>query len=158
MADISLPLDIDSLKIINQTLDDKGNIILEVVSTCTKSKCHKCGKDATKRNGYSAPIMVQHTKILERKVYLKIKPVRYQCKHCDDHPTTTEQYGWCDRNAKVTKAMEEYLMRCLINSTIEDVSRKERVSYKTIVRAVRRQINKSVDWSQYTVIVDPFDS
>lgn len=150
MADITLPLDIDTLEIINQTLDDKGNIILEVVSTCTKSKCHKCGKDATKRNGYSAPIMVQHTKILERKVYLKIKPVRYQCKHCDDHPTTTEQYDWCGRNAKITKAMEEYLMRCLINSTIEDVSRKERISYKTIVRTVKRQVNAKVDWSQYT--------
>jgi transposase len=150
MADISLPLDINSLEITNQTLDDKGNIILDVVSKCSNSKCHKCGKPATKRNGYSSPIMVQHTKILERKVYLRIKPVRYECKHCDDHPSTTEQYDWCDRNAKVTKAMEEYIMRSLINSTIEDVSRKERISYKTIVRAVKRQINTEVDWSQYT--------
>ena len=150
MANIILPLDIDSLEIISQTLDSKGNIILEVVSKCTESTCHKCGKSATKRDGYSTPIMVEHTKILERKVYLKIKPVRYKCQHCKDHPTTTEQYSWCDRNAKVTKAMEEYLMRSLINSTIEDVSRKERVSYKTIVRVVNRQVNKAVDWSQYS--------
>ena len=150
MANISLPLDIESLEVINQTIDNKGNIILEVVSKRTESTCHKCGKAATKRNGYSTPIMVQHTKILERKVYLKIKPVRYQCQHCDDHPTTTEQYDWCERNAKVTKKLEEYLMRCLINSTIEDVARKERISYKTIVKVVKRQINKEVDWSQYT--------
>jgi len=32
MTDITLPLDIDSLEIINQTIDNKGNIILEVVS------------------------------------------------------------------------------------------------------------------------------
>ena len=59
-----------------------------------------------------------------KKVYLRIKPVRYECGDCPDHPSTTEQYTWCDRNAKVTKAMEEYLMRSLINSTVEDVSRK----------------------------------
>ena len=150
MADITLPLDIDSLEITKQTIDKKGNIILDVVSKCTHSTCRKCGKPATKRNGYSTKILVQHTKILERKVYLRIKPVRYECKECDDHPTTTEQYGWCSQNAKITKALEEYLMRCLINSTVEDVSRKERVSYKTIVRAVRRQVNNKVEWGQYT--------
>ena len=79
MTNIILPLDIESLEIINQTIDNQGNIILKVVSKCTKSTCHKCGKPATKRNGYSTPIMVEHTKILEKKVYLKIKPVRYQC-------------------------------------------------------------------------------
>ncbi|KXO09333.1 Mobile element protein [Moritella sp. JT01] len=94
--------------------------------------------------------MVQHTKILERKVYLRIKPVRYECKACGDHPTTTEKYNRCSKNAKITTAFEEYLMRYLINSTVEDVSRKESVSYKTIVRAVSRQVNSTVDWSQYT--------
>ena len=150
MSNIILPLDIKSLEIINQTLDAKGNIILDVVSKCTETTCHKCGKPATKRDGYSTPIMVEHTKILEKKVYLRIKPVRYECGDCPDHPSTTEQYTWCDRNAKVTKAMEEYLMRSLINSTVEDVSRKEDISYKTIVRVVDRQVNKEVDWSQYS--------
>lgn len=150
MTNIILPLDIESLDIINQSFDTKGNIILEVVSKRTNSKCHKCGKDATKRNGYSTPIIVEHTKILERKCYLKIKPVRYKCKYCDDNPTTTEQYDWCDRNAKVTKAMEEYIMRSLINSTIQDVSKKEQINYKTILRVVNRQVDTEVDWSQYT--------
>jgi len=103
MSDITLPLDIKSLEIINQTIDTKGNIILDVVSKCTETNCHKCGKPATKRDGYSTPIMVEHTKILEKKVYLRIKPVRYKCADCK--LSTTEQYTWCDRNAKVTKAM-----------------------------------------------------
>ncbi|MCL1127820.1 helix-turn-helix domain-containing protein [Shewanella surugensis] len=121
-----------------------------MVSKCTHSTCRKCGQPATKRNGYGTKILVQHTKILERKVYLRIKPVKYECKECDDHPTTTEQYGWCGQNTKITKALEKYLMLCLINSTLEDVSRKERVSDKTIMRAVSRQVNNKVDWSQYT--------
>lgn len=53
MANFTLPLDIDSLEIINQTLDAKGNITFDVVSKCTETTCHKCGKPATKRYGYS---------------------------------------------------------------------------------------------------------
>jgi transposase len=29
--------------------------------------------------------------------------------HCDDHPTTAEQYDWTDRNATITKGLEEYI-------------------------------------------------
>jgi transposase len=150
MANINLPFDIDSLEITNQRIDDKGDIIIDVVSTCTDTKCHKCGKTARKRYGYSPIITVQHTAILDRRVYLKIKPIRYECEYCDDHTTTTEQYDWCARNAKVSNALEKYLMRSLINSTVEDVSRKENVPYKTIIRALNRQVETTVDWSQYT--------
>jgi len=150
MANINLPFDIDSLRITKQHIDSKGDIIIDVVGTCTKTTCHKCGNPAKKRYGYSAPILVQHTSILDKRVYLKIKPVRYKCETCDDHTTTTEQYDWCDRNAKVTKALEKYLMRCLINSTVEDVYKKAHVGYKTIVRVLKRRVNTEVDWSQYT--------
>ena len=94
--------------------------------------------------------MVRHTSVFDTPVYIRIKPVRYQCEHCDDHATTTEQYDWCDRNAKITKGLEEYIMRSLINSTISDVSRKEKIGCKTITRALNRLVNKSVDWSQYS--------
>ena len=148
MSNIVLPLDIESLEIVSQSIDSKGNIVLDVVSKNDLSTCHKCGRKAKKRNGYSKVIEVEHTKILERKVYLRIKPVRYQCDHCDT--TTTEQYQWCDRNAKVTKALEEYIMRNLINSTIEDVSKKLKISYKTVASVVDREVSKKVDWSKYT--------
>lgn len=149
MSNITLPFDIESLEILAQHIDSKGNITLEVRSKRTNSTCHKCGKSATKPYGTAPEITVQHTSILDRPVYLKIKPVRYQCEHCDDHPTTTEQYGWCDRNAKVTHALEEYIMRNLINSTVRDVSRKIQIGEKTIVRALERKVDQSVDWSDY---------
>jgi transposase len=148
MSDFTLPLDIDSLEITKQTIDSKGNITFHVISKCTDTTCHKCGKPATKRYGYNPPITVQHTSILDKKVYLKIKSVRYECENCGS--TTTEQYDWCERNAKVTKALEEYIMRSLINSTIQDVSKKEKISYKTIVRVLDRHVSTEVDWSQYT--------
>lgn len=148
MVDFTLPLDISSLEITAQSIDSKGNITFTVVSTCSDTTCHNCGKPATKVYGSNPPRTIQHTSILDRKVYLQIRPVRYECHHCGS--TTSELYDWCDRNAKVTKALEEYIMRNLINSTIEDVSKKLKISYKTVASVVDREVSKEVDWSKYT--------
>ena len=109
MTNINLPLDIKSLEVTSQSIDSNGNIVLDVVSKCTSTTCHKCGANATKRHGHSFPIMVRHTSVFDTPVYIRIKPVRYQCDNCDDQATTTEQYDWCDRNAKITKGLEEYI-------------------------------------------------
>ncbi len=148
MAQINLPLDIKSLEVVSQTIDTKGNIIIEVASKETKSTCHKCGKPATKRNGTAPTRMIRHLPLFETPVYLRITPVRYSCDSCDDHPTTTEQYDWCDRNASTTKALEDYLMRCLINSTVEDVSKKSNIGYQVVQSILDRQIDKKTDWSK----------
>ena len=150
MSNFTLPLDIESLDIISQTIDTKGKIVFTVESKCTKTTCHKCGKDATKRCGYSAPIEVRHTSILDTPVILRIKPVRYECQYCDNRTTTTEKYDWIAEGGKITKGLEEYLLRCVINSTIQDVSRKERISYKTVQTMLNNLIHRKIDWSQYS--------
>ena len=148
MTQINIPLDIDSLEITAQSTDKQGNIILDVVSKNTGSACHQCGKPATKRNGLAPVRLVQHLSILDTKVYLRITPIRYSCEYCDDHPTTTEQYDWCDRNASTTKGLDDYIMRCLINSTIEDVSKKERISQRVIQGILDREVKKEVNWNK----------
>ncbi len=85
-------------------------------------------------------------------VYLRIQPLRYSCEHCDPHPTTTEQYDWCDRNATTSKGLEEYLMRQLIHSTIEDVSKKEKVACKVVQTILNCQISCDVDWKKIDCI------
>ena len=152
MNEINIPLDIASLKIIAQSIDKNGNIILDVESKNTCSTCHQCGKPATKRNGSAPMRLIRHLPILDTPVYLRIKPVRYSCDDCDDHPTTTEQYDWCDRHATTTKGLEDYLMRHLIHSTIEDVSKKEKISCQIIQTILDRQINTDVDWKKMTDI------
>ena len=124
MNQITLPLDIKSLEIISQHIDNDGNIIFEVKSKNNHSTCHKCGKPATKSNGRAPIRKIRHLPIFEQPVYLKITPIRYRCEHCDDGPTTTEQYDWVERNASTSNALEEYIMRSLIHSTITDVSIK----------------------------------
>lgn len=149
MAQFTLPLNIPDVEIISQSFDSKGSIVFTLKSSKTETKCHKCGKSATKRYGYSRPIEVRHTSILDTPVLLRIKPVRYQCEHCDDHPTTTEEYSWVAEGGKITKGLEEYLLRCVIHSTLQDVSRKERISYSTLQTMLNHSVGKKINWDNY---------
>ena len=122
MKDLTIPLDINNLKVISQTLDTQGNIIITVESICTKTTCHKCGKDATKRYGYGSLMEYRHTSVFDTPVILRIKPVRYECEHCEPGTTTTERYDWVAEGGKITKGLEEYLLRCVINSTMRVIN------------------------------------
>ena len=151
MSNITIPLDISSLNIISQRVDSKGNIVITVESKCDKTTCHNCGKDATKRYGHGAIMEFRHTSVFDQPVILRIKQVRYQCEHCNS--TTSEQYDWVAKGGKITKGMEEYIMRCLINSTIQDVSRKEGISYSTIETALAHRVGKHVNWDKLNDLV-----
>ena len=150
MAEFTLPLDIKTLKLIGQRIDNKGNITFTVESNCTASACHKCGQLATKRYGYSSIKTIEHTSILDKRVFLEIKPIRYYCEHCNDGTTTTEKYDWVAKGGKTTQALEDYIMRNLIHSTIQDVSKKTGISYSTISTSVSNRIGDEVDWSKYS--------
>ena len=150
MTNFTLPLDIKTLKIIDQHIDYNGNITFDVESTSTETTCHKCGKQATKRYGHSYIMTFEHTSILDRRVFLRIKPVRYYCEHCNDGTTTTEKYDWVATGGKITQALEDYIMRQLIHSTIEDVTKKTGISYSTIENSMQYRIGTEVDWSSYS--------
>ena len=40
-------------------------------------------------------------------------------------------------------------MRNLIHSTVQDVSKKEKIGYKILTSALNRQINQKVNWDEY---------
>ena len=149
MKELTIPLGIPDLEIISQTIDNKGKILLRVKSGKVGTTCHKCGKHATIQYGYGPEITIQHLPILDTPVYLVIKPIRYKCEHCEGNITTTEHYDWCDSAKGISKGLSDYLLRQLIHSTVEDVSRKERVSYKQVRGLVERLIAKEVDWTRY---------
>ena len=83
---------------------------------------------------------------------MEIYPVRYSCDHCGDGTTTTEQYDWVSGSATITKGLEDYIMRNLIHSTIEDVSKKEGIGYKVIQAALDRNIASEVNWAQFKAL------
>ena len=76
--------------------------------------------------------------------------MRYECEHCNDGTTTTEKYDWVAEGGKITKGLEKYILRCVINSTIQDVARKEKISYKTVQHMLNQLINRTVNWNQYS--------
>ena len=149
MNNFTLPLGIDSLEITAQTIDRKGNIIFDVKSTKRETPCHKCGQLTKNKYGYGETLTVRHVSILDKPVYLRIRVVRYQCMDCDDHPTTSEKYDWMERKSKTTKELDAYINRQLIHSTVEDVSKKERVTYDIVESSLNRCVDKKVNWVNF---------
>jgi len=150
MAEFRIKLDIKDLEITSQAINNKGEIILKVISTKTETPCHKCGKPATIRYGYGPELTIRHLPIFDTPVYLVINPVRYKCGDCDDTITTSEVYDWCKRGSHITTGLSDYLMRQMIHSTAEDVSKKEGISYKKLTVAINNAIATKVNWASYS--------
>lgn len=143
---ISIPLDIPDVRVLQTELTKDGEIILTVESTLTTTTCRRCGRTITHRHGLDEPRMLRHLPSFGRVVYLRIRPKRFRCPWCDDHPTTTQQLDWYDQAALHTKAYERHLIVQLVNSTLRDVQAKEDVTADCVLGILDRWIAKSVDW------------
>jgi transposase len=152
MINFQIPLDIPNVEILRVDQNQSEDFIITVKSTKKSCKCHKCGNEATKVYGSAETILLRHLPILGHEVYIKIVPVRYQCEYCNDKTTTTEQASWYTRRSKFTKAYEEYLMKLLINSTLQDVASKENVTPDDMEGVLNRQIESNVNWSEFDQI------
>jgi len=143
---IQIPLDLPDIKIVETEVTKTGDYIITVESTLKGTVCHKCGRKIDQFHGYSRPLTLRHLSILGRKVWIRIRPKRYRCSDCDNHPTTTQQLSWYEPNSPHTRAYDDYLMKCLINSTLSDVSRKEDVGYGAVEGALGRCVGHEVNW------------
>lgn len=150
--DLQIPLDIPNVEVLKSEQNNRGEFVITVTSTSKTTKCRKCHKEISKIHGYSDTIILRHTSILDKSVYISIKLTRYKCDFCDDHPTTTEQPDWFKRGSKHTNAYEDYLMRMLINSTALDVARKEHLTYDEVEGALNRQIDTKINWNIFDKI------
>jgi transposase len=146
---ISLPLDIPEVEVIRVRNNKQGDYLITVKSTRTGTECQHCGQPITKSNGYGREIELRHLPILGRRVYIRLRPKRYECPHCGGK-TTTQKLDWYEANSPHTKAYDRYLMLQLVNSTVEDVSRKEKVGYDAVEGAVERCMDTRVNWDEFT--------
>src|SRR5260221_2190639 len=87
---ISIPLDIPDVRVLQTELTRAGELILTVESTFASTSCRRCGRTITERHGLDEPRLLRHLPILGRVVYLRLRPKRFRCPVCDDHPTTTQ--------------------------------------------------------------------
>jgi transposase len=149
---ISIPLDIPDVRVLQTEITKTGELILTVESTLTSTSCRRCGRSITERHGLDEPRLLRHLPILGRVVYLRIRPKRFRCPFCDDHPTTTQTLDWYDPKALHTKAYERHLIVQLVNSTFTDVEAKEDVTSDALLGILDRWIASSVEWN----LLEPF--
>jgi transposase len=77
---------------------------------------------------------------------MRIRPKRFRCPFCDDHPTTTQTLDWYDPKALHTLAYERHLILQLVTSTLTDVEAKEDLTYDALMGILDRWIAESVEW------------
>ena len=145
-----IPLDIPEVTIEQVETDSHGDFVITVKSTVEGTRCHQCGKKITKVYGYDREITLRHLSILGRKTYIRLRPVRYQCPSCDGKPTTTQQLSWYTQKSVSTKSYEEHILLSLVNSTVQDVCRKEDMGYEAIMGIIERHRQGEVDWDQFS--------
>ena len=146
MTEISVFLDIPEIAVMGEERTKEGDYHILVTSTNRGTHCRKCGSSIDNFHGYDKEIVLRHLPILDNKVYIHIKPKRFQCPYCSDKPTTTQKCSWYSARSPYTQTYEEYLLRCLINSTVEDVSMKEDIGYESMMGVLNRHIGQEVDW------------
>jgi transposase len=144
---ISIPLDIPDVRVLQTDLTQADEFILTVESTLSNTSCRRCGRTITEQHGEDRSRLLRHLPILGRVVYLRIRPKRFRCPYCDDHPTTTQELDWYDPDVLHTKAYERHLIVQLVNSTVTDVVAKEDVSYDALLGILDRWIATAIDWS-----------
>jgi transposase len=151
-ADITIPLGIPDVRVLQTSLNERGEIIITLESTKSGTRCRKCGKWITKLHGRDEWVTIRHLPAFGRATHLRYRPNRYQCQDCEGHPTTSEKLEWHDANSPHSFAYDNHLLVELVNSTVEDVSLKEGVSYASMAGVLERRVDASVDWSVITEI------
>lgn len=147
-AELRIPLDIKEVEIISTELTENGQIIIQVESTLETTECGICGESIRCTYGHGEERLLRHLPVLGMATYVKFRPKRGKCQTCETHPTTTQVVGWYQERSPHTKAYDHWLMKQLINTTIEDVSMRENIGYDAVIGALDRQIETKVNWSE----------
>ena len=147
---IGIPLiGVSDVQVMGAEINERGELIIEVESTVKGTPCRKCHQEANKGHGYAEPRQVRHLSAFGLKSYVRFRPKRCGCKHCPEGTTTTQQVAWCLPRSPHSKAFEEHILLQLVNSTVEDVSHKEEVSYDEVLGIIDRHLGAEVNWSEF---------
>ena len=91
MTEIKIPLDLPDVEVIGMETTEAGDYHISVKSTKVGTNCRRCGRAIDQFHGHDKPIVLRHLPIFGRRVYIRIRPVRYRCPYCSGNPTTTQQ-------------------------------------------------------------------
>lgn len=151
-AQVTIPLDLPEIKVLKSEISRAGDLIITVESTKDTAICQRCGRAIRKFHGHDDWVQIRYLPVFGHPTYLRYRPKRYRCEDCDGRPTTTQQLAWHDPNSPNTFSYEQHILLQLVNSTMEDVSVKEQISYASIVGILNRHISSKVEWSECTYL------
>jgi hypothetical protein len=60
VATFQIPLDIPDVEILSTQVNPKGDLIIEIKSTLSSTRCRRCGKEITRFHGYDKAIRLGH--------------------------------------------------------------------------------------------------
>lgn len=149
---VSIPLDIPDVEVIDIKTNKRGDYVITVESTIEGTTCHQCGRDISKFHSHDRAITLRHLPILGHRVYLRLRPKRYECPFCsskEHRKINTQQLAWYSPKSPHTKAYEEQVLLQLVNSTLQDVAIKENLGYEAVVGIVNRHVATQVDWGTF---------
>ena len=145
---ITVPLDIPEVEVLSTEITPENQLLIRVESTQKTTACGVCDVDIACTFGHGQEIRLRHLPVFGLETYIVIRPKRGQCLSCHCDPTTTQIVSWYEQRSPHTQAYDEYLVKQLINSTIEDVSLKEVVGYDAVVGALNRLIEPEINWDE----------
>ena len=147
-AQVSFPLDIPNVTVREVRTNQRGDYVIMVESTLKSTVCRLCGREITQFHSHGKWIQLRHLSILGHRVYIRLRPKRYECPYCSGK-TTTQKLDWYEANSPHTKAYDQHLMLQLVGSTVEDVSRKENVGYDAVEGTIDRCVHTAVNWGEF---------
>ena len=142
----SLPaelLKIPDVRIIETDFNYSRCVIIDVESIHNKTCCHQCGCKTEKTDGNEKPRLIRHLPLFSTETYIRISPKRCWC---DCGAITIQTFSWHTSQSSCTSIYEDHLLLQIINSTISDVSIKEKIGYDTLKNIIDRKIDTSPDW------------
>jgi len=140
-------LGLTDINVKNVTIDFNGDYHIHVSCEANSSKCKKCGKTITTSYGQCKESIIEHLPILDQKVFIHVKWPRFICNFCNDNTTSSFHPDWLNKTGKQTKDYENYILKCLINSTVKDVALKNNTTEDVIDGIIERKISIETDWN-----------
>lgn len=147
-AMIEIPLDIPQVEVLSTDIQPGGTLLIRVESQVETTPCGICGQDIRCTFGHGQELQLRHLPVLGMKTYICIRPRRGRCYACETEPTTTQILPWYEQRSPHTKAYDRYLLKQLVNNTIEDVSLSEEAGYDAIVGSLNRQVDTEINWDE----------
>ena len=148
VAEVKIPLDIPDVEVLDTEITNEGRLIIIVESQVETINCGICHQPMRCNYGHGDWVELRHLSVLGLETYIRIRPRRGQCYDCWYEPTTTQLVSWYQQRSPHTRAYDTYLLKQLVNSTIEDVSLRENLGYDAIVGALNRQVDTEINWAE----------